>query len=105
MRIGARRHRITVQEASEVRDTFGEVDVTWGTKEVLYASYKQAGAREVFQAGAVRGEVDAVFECRYFAGITPKDRISFDSRVFDILSVTNPDGRKRWMTIMCKERI
>ncbi|NNF65983.1 MAG: phage head closure protein [Gammaproteobacteria bacterium] len=104
MRIGARRHRITLQRAVEAADSYGERIVTWTKIKDAWASYKQPGAREAFSDGAVRSEVDAVFECRYVSGVTAKDRVLFDSRTFDIEQVTNPDGRKRWTVLVCRER-
>jgi len=41
---------------------------------------------------------------RYLPGITPKDRVNYQGRLFDILAVNNRDEANFEMELICKER-
>jgi len=53
----------------------------------------------------VNAEVTGKISIRYLAGITPKMRVKHGNRIFDIVSMINPEERNRELQLMVKERI
>lgn len=89
---GHLRHRITIQTLTRVSDSRGGTASTWATHVTAWASMRAVSAREAFARGAVNGE--RVYSCtmRYQAGIDAEMRVSWDSRIFKITGVRDPDG-------------
>jgi SPP1 family predicted phage head-tail adaptor len=48
-------------------------------------------------------EISHKIRIRYLASVTPKLRIKFGTRYFDIVSVINPDERNEYLEMMCRE--
>jgi len=102
MRIGDLRHKITIQEKTVTEDSEGIAAETWGDVATVWASVEDLQGREFFQAAAV-AEIIARIKIRYRPGIAPAMRVLFESRLFDIKSVIDPDGRRRELQLMCRE--
>jgi len=105
MRAGDLRHRITLQQKTETRDSFGAVIETWNDVATLYASIEPLRGKEFFDAQQVNAEVTIRIRIRYRSGVTPNMRVLFGTRTFDIQSVINVDERNREMILMCREVI
>jgi SPP1 family predicted phage head-tail adaptor len=100
---GALRFKVTIQEATEVRDTFGEPIQTWGTYRTVWASIDPLTGGERFHAQQVDPSVDYRIRFRYVPGVTAKMRILYGSRVFEIQSVIDAGERTRWLECLCRE--
>ena len=100
MRAGLLRNRVTIQTRSETTDDFGEIDFSWSNSATVWASVEPLSGRE--QAGAT---VTHKITMRYKSGVNPKDRISFDSRTFEIESVRNYRERDISLELMCREEV
>jgi len=106
MRSGKLRRRITIESASEAQDTFGEADKTWSSYAVVWASVETLQGKEYFSAQAIHADLQYRFRLRYSAttaAITPKMRVSWNSRTFDIHSIRSIDERNREIHIMAME--
>jgi SPP1 family predicted phage head-tail adaptor len=109
MEAGKLRNFITIQQQSGARDTTGEETDTWTTFAQVYAHIEpyvgsaRAG-REMFQAGQLVGLDYTRIHLRYLAGITPKMRVSYNGRIFDILAINNRDERNAELEMIAKER-
>lgn len=103
MEIGKLRHRVTLQESAAVRDSFGAEVETWTDITTLWASVEPLSGREYFAAQQVNTEISTKITLRYRAGIKPEMQILFASRVFEILSVVNPEEKNTQLVLMCKE--
>lgn len=103
---GLLRHRVEIQEAVEVNDTFGQPIPAW---EELYQNVKssvtQLRGDELYQARQIHAEVTHEVIARYRAGVIPKHRILWGEKVLDILWVDNLEGRNLILTILAKERL
>ncbi len=103
---GQLRHPITIEQmASEPRDAVGGITPTWSTFASPWAALKSGSAREFVAAQARHGEVTHLFIIRHIDGITPKMRINFDGRLFDIQGAINVNQLDRATHISAKERV
>jgi SPP1 family predicted phage head-tail adaptor len=103
LRSGLLRHRLTIEEATDVIGDRGGVSETWSTVAQVAASIAPIGGSERFISQQRFPDVSHEIAIRYRAGITPKMRLTFGARVFDILAVLNVDERNREMRIMARE--
>lgn len=103
MRAGQLRDRVTLQEVTETRDSFGAVVEAWSDVATVWAEVADLSGREYFDAQQTNAELKTRIRIRYRSGVVPKMRAVFGSRVFDIESVIDPDSRRRELHLMCKE--
>lgn len=98
--------RITLERATESRDAFNDVTLTWSPLATVWASWRPATANERIAAQEVGGEADDVFEIRWSrmaATINPKDRLIYGGRVHEIVGATEI-GRREGIRIKAKAR-
>lgn len=95
--------RVTLQTATETRDTDGSVIQTWSDTATVRAAVEPLVGREYWAAQQINAERTVRFRIRYRSGVTPKMRVSYDSRVFDIKSAINVNERGRELVLMCEE--
>ena len=105
MKIGKLRHMITIQEYTATRDSFGAEVEGWSDKVSVFASVTPMSGKEYFTSQQLNAEVTTKITIRYLAGITPKMRVMFGNRIFEILSVLNFEERKIELNLMCKESV
>lgn len=70
-----------------------------------WASINPGTGREYVQADSVMADVSNVLEMRYIAGVTPKHRVLFGARVFEIIFVENMNEANRVTRLYCKEKV
>jgi SPP1 family predicted phage head-tail adaptor len=106
MQAGRLRHRVTVQRATDSIDQYGDQTPTWTSLGTVWASVEPLSGREYFAAAQMQSEVSTRIVIRPISGVTltPKDRVKFGSRYFDIQSVINRDERNRELQLLCVER-
>jgi len=105
VRLGKLRHRIIIEHVTETQDTDGSVIETWSTFATAQGSIEPVVGREYFDAQTKQADVTHRIYLRFISGITPKMRIKYGSRIFDILSVINTRERNVELQLMCRERI
>ena len=99
MRAGSLRHEITVEKNTKAEDSKGVYVNAWTTRTTLRAEIEyissslEEGSRQV---------TSATFHTRYDSAVIREDRISFDGKYYEIVSIL-PDGRKREMSIEGRE--
>lgn len=106
MRIGRLRHRIVIEQATETQDGSGFPAPSWATYATRWAAVEPMTGRERFEGAQFESAVDTKFTVRHdslTAAITPKMRISYDSRYFEIDAVINPEERNRTLEILAEE--
>jgi head-tail adaptor len=109
---GKLRHLIVVQRQTGNRDTVGnETDTwttlaqTWGWLEP-YIGSARAGKEEFVGKqliGVTYTRVHLRWDSR-LATLSPKDRIVYGTRIFDVTSVSNRDERNYELELIAKER-
>ncbi len=104
MRAGDLRHRITIQELTEVKDPLsGEVTNDWKDICTIWAEIRALRGREYFAAQQTIAESSHEITIRYRKGIKPTMRAVHDDRIFDIQAVLDKDGKMRYLSLVCKE--
>jgi len=103
---GKLRHRVTVQQnaPATVDDANTPTDrwVTFGPRSVAAGVVDMTGT-EGDVAGKTTATASHVVTLRYLAGLTREMRLKWGARYLNITSIANPDGRRRWHVLVCKE--
>ncbi|HMR01767.1 MAG TPA: phage head closure protein [Candidatus Competibacter phosphatis] len=106
MQTGRLRERLTIQQETVTRDDSGEELKSWSTLATVWGQVTPGASSERFLASAGQrvAEVTHTARIRYRTGITPKMRIVWEStRILEILSVVDPDGRNSRTVLLCSE--
>jgi SPP1 family predicted phage head-tail adaptor len=102
IRPGELNERVTIQQASEARNAFGEAVLSWDTFAERWAKVEGVTFRESLQAGQQQTDITHRVRMRYLAGLTGKMRIMWRGRVLEIISVLEHDSRSVH-EIVCQE--
>lgn len=106
MRSGSLNRRITVQSYTTTVNAYGEPIKSWSTYAQRWAAVEPLLGREYWAAQQVVAENSVRFRMRHDAttsAITPKMRVSYDSRTFDINSVINVKEQSKEIVLMTTE--
>ncbi len=103
MRIGPLRHRIALQAGTGTQGEYGNIPLTFSTYATVWASVQPLSGRERLNAQQIHAETTHRIRLRYLSTVTTKDRISFDSRTFEIVSLINWDELNWMLELLCKE--
>ena len=101
---GRLRERVTIQSATEARNSIGEVVQTWGTFAEVWASVDGLSGREVLQSGQQQTEVTHRVRMRYVTGLTQRMRLSWRDRILEITSLLEHNNRTEH-ELLCVEAI
>lgn len=104
--IGKFRHRITIQEATVTRGGRGAEVLSWSDIATVYADIRTVGGQEQVLANQL--EVATLLHTitiRYRAGIVPKMRVKWGSRVFAVEAIVESDNRMRTLNLSCRELV
>ncbi len=97
--------RVTIERYTEAQDGSGDPVKTWSVFAVVYASVEGLSGHEAFVARQTFAEVTHRVDLLYLAGLSPKMRIKYDRRYFDILGVVDPKEDKVAQVVSCVERV
>jgi len=109
---GKLRHLITVQRQTGARDTVGNETDTWTTLAQTwgwiepYVGSARAGREEWVGKQLIGLDYTRVhlrWDSR-LASLSPKDRILYGARIFDVQAVNNRDERNYELELIAKER-
>ncbi len=105
MRAGDLRELVTIQRATATTNSYGEPITSWSTLATVWCSVRMLSGREALNAGANQVQAAANVDVRiyYRSDVTAKMRALLVSRVLDIETVDDPDGRRRELRLMCRE--
>lgn len=106
MKAGALDRTIVLQRATLAPNAMNEPVETWGTLATRRASYQPVSDGERSQAAEVAAVIDCRFQIRWsadVASLSPKDRLTFEGRVFDIRGVKEI-GRRQGLEISARAR-
>lgn len=103
MGAGALRERIEVLEEITAGDGMGGQTVAWDVKFTLAARIKPVSGDEKMHGQQVQATMRHRVVIRYRSGVDTVQRIRWGTRVFNILAVTNPDERRKYLELLCEE--
>ena len=88
---GSFNRRVEIQSPIEpTQDSFGEWPATWTTIATRWASLKALSSRELFIAQQVVAQASHLCKMRWFRNISPKFRLVFAGRVFNVAGNADP---------------
>lgn len=104
MRAGRLRKRLTLQSVTTTFDDTGDAIEAWSDVKTVYASVTPLTGTEVITANQLGVGVDFEIRVRYGVGpITHDQRFLMGDRIFNVVSILNPDERNRELVIGAKE--
>lgn len=104
MRAGTLRHRVTIEQQSVSRGTDGEEIVSWVELATVWAAVEPLSGREFFAANQIQSELSHRIRMRHRGDVTPKMRVHWDGRLFDVETVIADRTHARELHLMCVER-
>jgi len=110
MRPGMLRKKITIQQVSEEQTTDGFPTPTWSTFATVCAEFvimkgSVGVGDETIQGDRPIAETNQQIRIRYLSGLTPKMRVVFESRIFNIRSIVNPGEQNIEMIMRVSEEV
>lgn len=109
MQAGRLNHKITIQQSTPSRDAAGLEVESWSTLATVWAEVTMtaySGAERVEQAAdqpIARNRYTV--RMYYRSDVSPLNRIVHGTRVLDIESAVDPDGRRVMLLCRCIERV
>ena len=106
MNAGKLNKRIAIQYTGSTQDEFGAQVLTWSTLCNPWASVEPLQGREYFSAKQTISDVDTRFVVRFStetSAVTPKMRVVYDTKNYDIESVINIDNKDKEMQLVCRK--
>ncbi len=103
MKIGNLRHRVTLQQKTVIEDDLKQHTENWTDIASVWARIEPLSGREYFAAKQINSEISVRVTIRYLPGITTEARVVFGGRIFEVLSVVNPEERCESLILMCRE--
>jgi SPP1 family predicted phage head-tail adaptor len=101
--IAAFRHRVTLQMPSEVPDDIGGVTRSYTTVATVFAELSLIDATETLRDERKGQLRKATALLRYRADVAADWQLIFETRIFNVTGVTDPDGRRRFTLLMLEE--
>jgi SPP1 family predicted phage head-tail adaptor len=101
-RIGALRHRLTLESPSRTGDGGGGAAVTWQLVAELWAHVRPISGDERLRADGVSGRVTHEVWLRHRADVVPAMRFTHGARILEIVAVLDP-GRRDRLRCLCEE--
>jgi len=105
MQAGKLRHRVTIQEATESVDSYGQPTFAWADEATVWASIEPLRGQERLAQQQIESDVTHRVTLRYLTNLTPAKRIKFGSRYLEIRSVMNVDEHDETMVLECHEAL
>jgi len=102
MKAGDLRDRVGIQTATDTTAADGSSSRTWATTSERWAGLRGLTGREILTAGDLRPAFSHEITMRYDASVTSKNRLTMNSRTFEITSI-NYDPKREWMTLQVNE--
>ncbi len=99
------RHLITIQQRGTTKDEIGGQVTTWTTFAQPWAKAEPWRGNQRTFAGKIDNPAGMDFTIRYVAGLLPSMRVSWGSRLFDIIHPQNIEERGIYIKLRCQENV
>jgi SPP1 family predicted phage head-tail adaptor len=108
MRSGRLRHQIRFERSTESQNEYNEVVNSWALLATAWAGVEPLRGNERLMAMQVQADADLKIITRYqsaLSDLTPKDRVVFGLKVYDIKAVINVNMRNMELQVMVREHL
>lgn len=99
------RHRLVLQEEVVAPDEAGGQVRNWQDVATVWAAIEALQGTERLEAMRVQAQVTHRITLRYRQDIRPGMRILRAGRPFNLRTVVDPDGRRRFLNILAEEGV
>jgi SPP1 family predicted phage head-tail adaptor len=105
MQIGKLRNKIEIQARMDPSTTngYGEPTEEWETVLTVWGGITTPTGKQLYVAEQLQAEVSHIVLLRYCDALTPRHRLKFGERIFNISFVHNFDERNIQQEVFCKE--
>lgn len=100
---GKLRERVTIQQATESRNALGESQQSWSAWKTVWASVEGLSSREALFSGQQQSDITHRVRMRYVAGLAQTMRLSWRSRILEIVSLLEHNNRSEHELICTEE--
>jgi SPP1 family predicted phage head-tail adaptor len=105
IRAGDLREQVTIQTATETPNDSGGGAIDWpdsGVGTTVWANVAPVRGNEQLQAQRVDAVVLYRVTTRFRTDVTAANRLTWRGTPLNIRAVTDPDGMRQWLEIMCE---
>jgi SPP1 family predicted phage head-tail adaptor len=96
-------HRVRIEAPVRTPDDAGGATLTWALQAEAYAAIRDVSGHESLDHDRLAGHVTHSIWFRHRTDLTTTHRLMFGVRRFDIRSVLDRDGRRRFLECLCEE--
>jgi SPP1 family predicted phage head-tail adaptor len=89
--------QINIERKTTVQDNTGQQKDVWVSVCTVWASIRPISSRQYYAASGDRAEITHEIIMRHGPQIRPRDRITYDGRIFDVQVPVNVDERDRYL--------
>ena len=101
-RVGAMRHRCTIQQATETQDASGQPVITWSNYVVNEpCEWNPTSGVENMRGRQLEAGTRAVFVVRYRLGYNTQMSVLFENERYGITAINRVDGLRKYLEIIC----
>lgn len=103
---GQLRHRLEIQvRTSALSSNRGVESGVFETVGTVWGSIETISGAELEEARKTVAQATHAIVIRFYSGFTPRHRIKFGSRIFNIGHVDDLDNRGRFHVLTCREEV
>lgn len=104
--IGQMRNRIAIQSLSTSTDAGGGQSASFSTAVTVWASCRSVGGNESVIGDQLQATNTLEFIIRYYSSLTPKHRILYNSKNYNIERIqVNLEGKEKYQVITATEGV
>lgn len=103
LQAGSFRRRVTLQDEVEVPDGCGGFTISWVSLADIWAQISPVKSQQILRADNIGHEISHTVLVRKVGSIRQGMRFLFGSRVFQIISVYDPDETGRYLRCDTRE--
>lgn len=104
MRSGLLRHQVDIQSMTSTSDGMGGWTEEWATLSTVRAAIWPKRMVEQVEGEKRTANITHQVRVRYLDGIDEVCRVVFGGRIFEVISVINPEERNKYLDLMCEEK-
>lgn len=102
---GAMRHAVSVKNKGRTSDGAGGYYDSSTSTDTIYCKIRQLSQTESYTHGKLDGKSTWEFVTRYTTVVQQKSILEYDSKSFNVRSVTNADERDKYIVIVAEEGV
>ena len=102
---GAMRHEVIVKNITRTSDGAGGFVTSATSTKTIFCHVSQESQKETFNQGRLDGQATFRFVTRYTTVVTQRSILEYNSRSFNVRSITDTDEREKYLVIIAEEGV